>query len=54
MPVAYININPPATSVNTIRIIVAIIGDTAFLRAECGRDAPRAMDFITPSCAGAI
>jgi hypothetical protein len=31
-----------------------MIGEIAFLRAECGRGAPMAMDFIAPSCAGDI
>jgi hypothetical protein len=38
----------------TINMIVAMIGEIAFLRAECGRGAPMAMDLITPSCARAI
>jgi len=59
IPVAYVYRNAPATTVITIRIIVAIIGDIAFLRVELAlrctdRGAPRAMDFITPSYAEAI
>jgi hypothetical protein len=54
MPVTYTYRNPPAATVITIKIIVAMIGDIAFLRAECGRGAPMAMDLITPSCAEAF
>jgi hypothetical protein len=59
MPVTYTYKNPPATTVTTIKIIVAMIGDIAFLRVESAlrctdRGAPRAMDFITPSYAEAF